>query len=211
MNPFDDERYTRISDFLPSGSADARSASTAQPTFRHKGMSQSLSEGYIDFRKAYPKQSVKLPPSRIDDHRGRYSEDDGPVHTSSPSRGRALSRTPSPLKDLSIIKEDPSPEVSPTRSSDEYLQTPVKRSRSPVKQLFGEHGWLGKTPGSKDTNNEEARKNGFKHWGDKLRQRVDHLVPVSPPTPLLYFLLKQRRLRTYRSSMLPNSCQVPFR
>ena len=81
-------------------------------------------------------------------------------------RGRPINRTPSPVK-LEDIKED-QPMNSPS--------SPIKRSRSPVKQLFGENGWLGRSTSMKEMPSEEFRKNGIKHWGGKLRQRVELIV-----------------------------------
>ena len=89
------------------------------------------------------------------------------------SRGRSVSRTPSPVKLLEDIKEDQSP-GSPV--------APPKRSRSPMKQLFGERGWLGKSTSFKELPDEEYRKKGLKHWGGKIKQRVEDFVgPISQP------------------------------
>lgn len=86
---------------------------------------------------------------------------------SSFSRGRTTSRTASPIKLLEDIKEDQAA-GSPA--------TPPKRSRSPMKQLFGEGGWLGKTSSMKDSPDEEYRKKGIKNWGGRIKQRVEDIV-----------------------------------
>jgi hypothetical protein len=45
-----------------------------------------------------------------------------------------------------------------------------------VKQLFGERGWLGRSTSMKELPSEEYRKTGFKHWGEKLKQKVGEIV-----------------------------------
>ena len=91
----------------------------------------------------------------------RFADDNDPPILSSP-RGRAITRTPSPIKNLEDIKEEASvsPNVSP------------KRSRSPTKQLFGENGWLGRSLSMKELPSEEYRKTGIKNWGEKIKQRM---------------------------------------
>lgn len=42
-----------------------------------------------------------------------------------------------------------------------------------MKQLFGSHGWLGKSMSMKELPSE---KGGFKQLGGKLKQRIEHLV-----------------------------------
>ena len=177
MNPFEDERYTRLGDMY-----DRSYPMTSEMHLprRQIGMSHSQSESSIDIRKlsqpqnhynTRPWQQHKPSSSGVVDNHIRFSED---TNTSSgsagSSRGRGILRTPSPSKDLRTIREDASPE--------ERRPTPAtKRSRSPVKQLFGENGWLGKNTGMDGITTEETRKTGgFKHWGDKIKQRVDHLV-----------------------------------
>lgn len=152
-----------------------------------KGMSQSRSESHIDYRP---------PPASIHSHYQHEARDEFKDQTnfgggfyspplSSPVRGRSIRRTPSPTKlppgantasptRLDDIKED-----SPADS----LLSPTKRSRSPVKQLFGEHGWLGKSTSMKELPSEQYRKTGIKHWSGKLKQRVGEMVRIySPPS-----------------------------
>lgn len=130
-------------------------------------MPHSQSENNIDFR-APPTNVHSLRVGKVfvvrGDNTARSSEESG---ESSFSRGRSVSRTPSPVKLLEDIKEAQSPE-SPL--------PPTKRARSPIKQLFGEGGWLGKSTSMKEPPDEEYRKKGIKHWGGKLKQRVEDLV-----------------------------------
>lgn len=143
--------------------------SSQRQYFRPKGMSQSFSESTLDFRKDLQKNGTgPLNHTTLASAVSglRLSEDTSYSSNSSSSRGRSLLRTPSPTKDLDIIEEVP--------SSEERSSSPIKRSRSPVKQLFGENGWLGKSMDKRS--GSEPRKNTLKHWGDKIRQRVDHLV-----------------------------------
>ena len=132
-----------------------------------QGMSQSLSESDMQYRRQCHEPAIirsphfdlrdmerNSPLSRIE------IKPDAPFD--SPRRGRPVNRTPSPMK-LEDIREDQPMNFPPS---------PTKRSRSPVKQLFGENGWLGRSTSMKEMPSEEFRKNGIKHWGGKLKQRV---------------------------------------
>jgi hypothetical protein len=58
--------------------------------------------------------------------------------------GQNTARPRSPTKTLDDVEEhDESSIDSPLPPS---LAEPKKRSRSPMKKMFGEHGWLGRTP-----------------------------------------------------------------
>ena len=94
----------------------------------------------------------------------RSSEDSGETLF---SRGRGLSRSPSPVKLLEDIKEDQAIVSS---------FTPPKRSRSPLKQLFGERSWFGKSASFRELPDDDYHKKGIKHWGGKIKQRVEDLV-----------------------------------
>ena len=129
-------------------------------------MPHSQSESNIDFR-APPTNAHNLRVGKTfiirDDCNVKSNEE-----PSNPfdARGRPISRTTSPVKILEDIKEDQSP-GSPT---------PPKRSRSPMKQLFGEGGWLGKSMSMKELPDAEYRKKGFKHKMEKFKQRVEDMV-----------------------------------
>lgn len=173
LNPFYDERYTQMGDFCDPQAfetvrkANVRPPGPTKPGHKSPGMPYSRSENNINFRTP-PTNVHGLRVGRVFAVRGdnttRSSEESG---DSSFSRGRSVSRTPSPVKLLEDIREDQSPE-SPL--------PPPKRSRSPIKQLFGEGGWLGKSTSMKESPDEEYRKKGIKHWGGKLKQRVEDLV-----------------------------------
>jgi hypothetical protein len=60
----------------------------------------------------------------------------------------------------------------------EIPQSPPKRSRSPMKKMFGENGWLGRSASMKEKPSEQYQKTGLKHWGGKLKQRVEGLVSL---------------------------------
>lgn len=149
-----------------------------------KGMSQSRSESHINYRPA--PASIRFLNEARDEV--RYQTKFGgnlrsPPFTS-PVRGRSVTRTPSPTK------MSPSGKVSPTKLDDikedqptDFLLSPTKRSRSPVKQLFGEHGWLGKSTSMKELPSEQYRKSAIKHWGGKLKQRVGEMVSIFSPPP----------------------------
>ena len=174
MNPFnDDERYTRFGDFVDS---EDMKTPTKLPyklpskTYKAHGMPHSQSEGNIDFRSGCSSSSSGSQYSHIysglDDDRARWSEDT--ATSSTPSRGRSFKRTTSPTKELEDIKEVQSPVTPPP--------SPPKRSRSPMKMMFGEKGWLGKSMSMNELPSAEYRKTGLKHWGGKLKKGVGNLV-----------------------------------
>ena len=76
--------------------------------------------------------------------------------------GRGAYRAPSPVKTLDDIKEE-EPVAEEERP---------KRSQSPIKQLFGEKGWLGRSTSMKELPSEEFRKTGIKHWGGKIKEKM---------------------------------------
>lgn len=139
------------------------------------GMAHSQSEGNIDFRsrgiKDHNLRVGKTFESAAGDYYTRSSED---TDASSFSRGRTITRTPSPVKALEDIKEDQASNSPPS---------PTKRSRSPFKQMFGEKGWLGRSTSMNELPNEKYRKTGIKHWGGKIKQRVENLVSLIRKKP----------------------------
>ena len=158
---------------------------TPQPPPKHgyrkghksPGMSHSQSEGNIDFRSRATKDHNLRVGKTFEGAAGHYhnrsSEDT--IASSSTSRGRTITRTPSPVKTLEDIKEDQASRSPPN---------PTKRSRSPFKQMFGENGWLGRSTSMNELPNEKYRKTGIKHWGGKIKQRVENLVGLrSAPPP----------------------------
>ncbi|KAL9102050.1 MAG: hypothetical protein Q9163_002758 [Psora crenata] len=175
LNPWHDgDRYTRIGDFLDLENVETPRARDIPPQLpsksykRHLAMPHSQSENNITSRSGPSNSSNGSQFScpgivREDDH-VRFSEDT--VNSSSPSRGRSTRCTMSPNKDLADIKEDQS-SLSPT---------PPKRSRSPMKRIFGEGGWLGKSVSMHELPNEEYRKTGLKHLGVKIKKGVENLT-----------------------------------
>lgn len=83
-------------------------------------------------------------------------------------RGRDRSR--SPVKVLEDLDENYPLEF--------LTDAPRRRSRSPHKKLFGENGWLGKTPDIKDFQAEKNKKAGLKGLGEKIKQRVEDMVSL---------------------------------
>ncbi|KAK3174290.1 hypothetical protein OEA41_001534 [Lepraria neglecta] len=166
LNPFSEDRYTQMEDFQ-----DARAVRDDTVNYgkkyghRSPGMPHSQSEGNIDFR-ATARNDHSIRVGKKFAVRGEHnrSSEDTSATSSSFSRGRSISRTPSPTKLLENINED------------EATPSPPKRSRSPMKQLFGERGWLGKSMSMKELPSAEYRKGGIKHWGGKLKERVEHLT-----------------------------------
>lgn len=159
------------------------------------GMSHSQSEGNIDFRsrgtKDHNLRVGKTYESAAGDCNTRSSEDTDA--SSSFSRGRTITRTPSPVKALEDIKEDPASNSPPS---------PTKRSRSPFKQMFGENGWLGRSTSMNELPNEKYRKTGIKHWGGKIKQRVENLASLkkNPLASPMAYEDRPKMCRRYRSS-----------
>ncbi|KMP00101.1 hypothetical protein CIHG_02066 [Coccidioides immitis H538.4] len=78
-----------------------------------------------------------------------------------PDRTKVRQRSRSPVKVLEDLDEYE--EIA-------YLSTPSRRPRSPHKKLFGENGWLGKSPTI-----EKQKRPGFKAFGEKIKQRVEDM------------------------------------
>ncbi|EFR01869.1 hypothetical protein MGYG_04867 [Nannizzia gypsea CBS 118893] len=86
-------------------------------------------------------------------------------------RGRGRSRSPTKLEDLD---EETALDLYPQQ----------KRSKSPHKKLFGENGWLGRSPDINDVP-AEKKKPGLRALGEKIKQRVEDItgsgsVPFQP-------------------------------
>ncbi len=135
--------------------------------YRPKGMTQSRSEGNMFHRAPPPRINTRFEPvlRETRNYPVAIGPDKSPPRRS-PTRGRSVLRAASPAK-LDDIAEN---QITNSPSS------PIKRSRSPVKQLFGERGWLGRSTSMKELPSEEYRKTGFKHWGEKLKQKVGEIV-----------------------------------
>ena len=98
-------------------------------------------------------------PARI-----RFSDEETAVTPQTPRRDRPLVRSGSPTKmTFDEIREE---------MLEEKDHSPSKRSRSPVKQLFGEGGFLGRSTSYKEAPAEQYRKAGLKHGIEKIGQRI---------------------------------------
>ncbi|KAI9657807.1 MAG: hypothetical protein M1829_006873 [Trizodia sp. TS-e1964] len=117
------------------------------------------------------------------------------IETILPERGRTNTR--SPTKFLEGIDYDTVPEL---------LSSPVKRSRSPIKKMFGENGWLGRSTSMKEMPSEQYRKTGLKHWGGKLKGRVEVLV-VFPDVLFSAYTEEMTRFKIRPRS--PEPCSPP--
>ncbi|KAI4122441.1 MAG: hypothetical protein LQ338_005818 [Usnochroma carphineum] len=191
QSPYQEERFTRIDDLLREyEKANAQTAPTAprlQPTrYQHKpkGMSHSISENNIAFRRD-DGQHQFLPnlPQRIDHYDAGTPSNTHASEASSfaRARGRVPLRPLSPSKGLEDIEEDQAPESTRNESLHQIPPvdpptSPTKRSRSPMKQLFGEKGFLGRSTSMKELPSEEYRKRGVKHLGEKLKHRVEGMT-----------------------------------
>ena len=132
------------------------------------GLSHSHSENNVTFRI----ESKPMNASRLDvsnhKHTSSYSQlDERRFSMASANRGRDPARTPSPIKHLEGFGGE---------TMLDYSQSPSKQQRSPMKKMFGENGWLGRSTSMKELPSEQYRKTGLKHWGGKIKQRVEDLV-----------------------------------
>lgn len=194
-----EERFTKIDDLLREyEKANLNTPPTTpryQPTkYRHKPkeMSHSLSENNVSFRLNRGHNNVvsgspQLQRDNRYDAASKNFNDDSETTPVTHTRGRGLNRTPSPVKGLEDIKEDQSPEGNHDHSTHKPLPafppaSPTKRSRSPIKQLFGEKGFLGRTTSMNELPSEEYRKRGVWHLGEKFKHRVEGMVdcPAAP-------------------------------
>ncbi|KAL8696932.1 MAG: hypothetical protein Q9224_002543 [Gallowayella concinna] len=178
-------RVTRIEDLLrysremgePQVSPNVPRYQPTRYQQRPKGMSYSASENNISFRRPPGHGQVSFDQSQEHD-----DYDDASIYSQeSPSfahsRGRLGHRTPSPVKILEDIKEDQTSEGNHNHKAQMLLGldppvSPVKRSRSPIKQLFGDKGFHGRSASMKELPSEASRKKGVKHFVEKLNQRV---------------------------------------
>lgn len=136
-----------------------------------KGLGQSRSESHLHYHS--PMWEKKLDFRSDGKHAG---EDFHCGQRLSSNRVTLGNRTPSPRR-LNDIKEEQGTN-SFIENSAAYSPSPIKRSRSPVKQLFGEQGWLGRSTSMRELPSEEFRKTGIKHWGGKLKQRIEYIVSL---------------------------------
>ncbi|KAI4096849.1 MAG: hypothetical protein LQ344_000649 [Seirophora lacunosa] len=186
-SPYHPERFTRLDDLLREyENANAQNSPRApllQPTrYQHKpkGLSQSVSENNITFRRNDDPRQLPHKPSQYFqyyDAVNTTANQDSLPSQSARARGRLPARNLSPSKGLEDIEEDQSPKpVQDGRSLEEkpiLLPTsPTKRSRSPMKQLFGENGFLGRSTSMKELQSEDYRKKGVKHLGEKFKHCV---------------------------------------
>lgn len=107
-------------------------------------------------------------PAKASRRRGQTSEGghyyDSAGRSESPVRGRTTSH--SPVKSLPDVIERDEVHV-------EIPESPVKRSRSPMKKMFGEGGWLGRTSSMDEFPDERYRKPGMM---DKIKHKFEEFV-----------------------------------
>lgn len=174
-NPFNTDRQTHWQEFIeddiqPSAAAALNTQDTMVDDYNHKpkGLTLSHSENNVTFRvDPKPMNASRLNLSNHK-HAISYSKlDDRGIQSVAEDRGRAPTRTPSPVKHLENYGGE---------TMLDFPQSPSKRQRSPMKKMFGENGWLGRSTSMKELPSEQYRKTGLKHWGGKIKQRVEDLV-----------------------------------
>lgn len=175
-NPFKGDRQTHWQEFCdneiqPSTTAAFNTPETMANEYHHEpnGMSHSHSENNVTFMVApKPMNASRLNLSANHKHTVSYSKtDERGFPLPSADRGRPPIRTPSPIKRV---------ERAGGETMLESPQSPSTRQRSPMKKMFGENGWLGRSTSMKELPSEQYRKTGLKHWGGKIKQRVEDLV-----------------------------------
>lgn len=144
---------------------------------QHKGLGESRSESHLHYQSLSP--ILRNSPMRGEhlDYRSDGEHAGEELHFGqilSSNRSCFGSRTPSPRR-LNDIKEEQCTKPF-LESSAAFPSSPIKRSRSPAKQLFGEQGWLGRSTSMRELPSEEYRKTGIKYWGGKLKQRIEDIV-----------------------------------
>ena len=162
------------------------------------GMIHSHSEGSIAFRSKPGAIDTSRFNPVISKQNESYAKFGEGVDSSlrSPTRGRTTSRTPSPVKYLDDVPEDQMLDITPSST---------KRARSPIKKMFGENGWLGRSTSMKEIPTDQSRKTGLKNWGGKLKQRVEDLVRH----PDFRVCSTGSCLHPSRPMISPSSSQIP--
>lgn len=144
-----------------------------------KGLGQSRSESHLHYQSLSPVfGSSPMWENKLDFRRDgeQAGEEFHCGQRLSSNRVTLGNRTPSPRR-LNDIKEEQGTN-SFIENSAAYPPSPIKRCRSPAKQLFGEQGWLGRSTSMRELPSEEFRKTGIKHWGGKLKQRIEYIVSL---------------------------------
>lgn len=151
---------------------------------QHMGLGQSRSESHLNHHSISQLRHTSLMREKSLDYRSNGEPAERNLHY-----GQILSavpicsnpRTPSPRR-LNDIKEEQGTN-SFLEPSTAFPSSPIKRSRSPAKQLFGQQGWLGRSTSMRELPSDEHRRAGIKHWGGKLKQRIEEIVsPLSSHT-----------------------------
>ena len=172
-NPFEDDRtasirftkqeQAQLMGYTPFSATNVPFHPASQPPYpasMAKGIGQSHSTGSIAFHPYVDPFTAA----------GAYNVDElFPSGNESPRRGRSTS----PVKQYTVKYLDDVQEAE----EDEMVNHASKRSRSPMKKMFGENGWLGRSSSMWDISNESQKKpSGLKQWGGKIKQRVGGLV-----------------------------------
>jgi len=196
-NPFMSDRQTQWQEFCedeiqPSTVAASKTSETMASQYHHKpnGMPHSHSENNVTF--VIDPKTMNTSRLNLSNHKHTvsYSKLDERDFLPVPAdRGRAPARTPSPVKQLGGFGGEPMLD---------YPQSPSKRQRSPMKKMFGENGWLGRSTSMKELPSDQYRKTGLKHWGGKIKQRVEDLVTSLQVLrlPCTQLIIRTRRLAT---------------
>ncbi|KAE9380467.1 hypothetical protein N431DRAFT_324272 [Stipitochalara longipes BDJ] len=110
-----------------------------------------------------------------------------PSNSSSPSRGIARS----PTRVLADVSEREECEFKISNTGlvvDPTLSTPKRRSRSPMKKMFGENGWLGRSPDELDAVKLKSKKSSSARKEkssvmEKLRNKFEELAEKADLSP----------------------------
>lgn len=153
-NPFETEHATLWPTFKED-EEELLERLPAKPALKRTGLSQSRSAGNVTFTE--PKSTEES----TTDTTTTFVESQGG------GLGGRRKRTGS-LRYLDGLKEEVTLDDPPS---------PYKRSRSPMKKMFGDHGWLGRSMSLKELPVEQPRAStGFKNLGERIKKRVEHLA-----------------------------------
>lgn len=116
-----------------------------------------------------------------------------------------LSRSVSPTKNSTYrasieVAEDTSLIGRRSTEKSQGDAASARRPRSPLKKLFGEHGWLSKSSSMKDLGSDLSRPSHLQRLGNRLKGKVGDLVTYPASKLWILPLTRDRQSRSQSSS-----------
>ena len=154
------EDYRRMTPHMNKSSSSSFRNAVRSAAPKVRGLGHSYSENNIPSHvTTFPASPPKTGYSKLDNVL------ENPFQSPQFERGRGRDRTGSPFKEISISGQDSTSDYNP--------HSPPRRSRSPMKKMFGDNGWLGRSTSLKDTHNHQS---GLKMWSGNIKHRVADMV-----------------------------------